>query len=64
MNFESMTLAEVQALSPPLRTAYERWFSAWMASGFRPSLLSDTFDIETERRDGWGYQLAVAEPHP
>lgn len=56
--FEYLTLAEVENLSPPIRAAYERWFTAWMLEGFPSTALTlDTFDIETERRDGWGYQL-------
>lgn len=54
-SFEYLTLAEVESLSLPLRLAYERWFTSWMASGFARST-NDTFDIETERRDGWVYQ--------
>lgn len=55
--FESLTLAEVEALPSPMRAAYERWFTAWMEAGFPRTYGQDTFDIETERRDGWGYQL-------
>lgn len=55
--FEMLTLAEIESLSPPTRARYERWFASWMAAGFpREGEALDTFDIETERRDGWGYQ--------
>lgn len=57
MNFETLTLAEVETLPTQSRAAYERWFSSWLSSGFVLHT-NETFDIETERRDGWGYQLA------
>ena len=60
-SFERLTIAEVAALEPTARVSYERWFASWMANGF--SLCqNDTFDIETERRDGWGYQLEEPQP--
>lgn len=54
-NFEHLTMAQFENLSPAARAHYEQWFSAWMAAGF-PKSPPDTFDIETERREGWGYQ--------
>ena len=47
--FEMFTVAQVEALPLVSRAAYERWFWQWMdGKPFDP-----TFDIETERREGW-----------
>lgn len=60
-SFETITLAELESLDPRTRARYERWFASWMANGFALRA-DDTFDIEVERRDGWGYQLEEHRP--
>lgn len=52
--FESLTAEQVAALSPAERSAYEAWFWRWLCRCC--TVETDTItDIETERREGWGY---------
>lgn len=49
--FESLTATQVEALSPAERSTYEAWFWRWLCD---PNY-DLQFDIDTERREGWGY---------
>lgn len=60
-SFETLTLAELESLNPHTRAHYERWFASWVANGFTRSA-DDIFDIETEQREGWGYQPEEHRP--
>jgi hypothetical protein len=51
--FESLTAAQVEALSPAERSAYEAWFWRWLSQSTAQADFE--FDVSTKRKEGWGY---------
>lgn len=50
--FESLTAAQVAALPPTSRAAYERWFWQWMNDNQQADFEAD---VATERKEGYAY---------